>query len=203
MSGRAARQRAAFADACADLGPSAPTLCEGWSTTDLVAHVYVREHRPDAAPGVLPLGPWSAYTERVMKSAARVHGYAELLDQVRTAPIWIRPFDDALNTVEFFVHTEDARRANGQPPRPMDRELEQFVWNRLRRQARFAFRRVQGGVRLVNDDGDAVNVGGSDVTVEARGPATELLLLSFNRKSAAQVEITGDRDALLDARIGL
>ena len=29
-------------------GPDAPTLCEGWTTGDLAAHLVLREHRPAA-----------------------------------------------------------------------------------------------------------------------------------------------------------
>lgn len=202
---RAAAQRAAFVDACSELGPDAPTLCEGWATKDLVAHVYVREHRPDAAAGVLPLGPLSAYTERVMASVLRVHGYDELVHQVRTPPRWLTALhlDDAVNTVEFFVHTEDARRANGRDPRPRDDELERWVWRRMRRQARVMFRRVPARVRLVPDVGDPVDVGKGGSAVEVRGAPSEILLLAFNRKEHAQVDVTGDRDALMTARLGL
>src|ERR1700731_945378 len=34
-------------------GPDAPTLCEGWTTGDLAAHLVLRERRPDAAAGVI------------------------------------------------------------------------------------------------------------------------------------------------------
>jgi uncharacterized protein (TIGR03085 family) len=205
LTGLARAQRQAFAQACAELGPDAPTLCEGWTTKDLVAHVYVREHRPDAAPGVLPLGPLSAYTERVMASTLRVHGYARLVEEVRTPPRWLELIgaDDAVNTVEFFVHTEDARRANGQEPRPEDPALEQWVWRRLRRQARLMFRRVPARVRLVPDVGEPVEVGRPGPIVEVRGRPTEMLLLAYNRKDAARVAVDGDAQALISARLGL
>ena len=206
MAGEAKEHRQAFVDVCTQLGPDAPTLCEGWTTKDLVAHVYVREHRPDAAPGVLPLGPLSAYTERVMASALRVHGYAELLEQVRTPPRWLDALrlDDALNTVEFFVHTEDVRRPNGLEPRPTDDRFERWLWRRLRRQARVMFRRVPADVRLVPDVGDPADVGKrSRAAVEVRGLPSEILLLAYNRKDAARVTIVGDREALTSARLGL
>lgn len=203
MSGHAAAQRAAFVDACADAGPDAPTLCEGWAVRDLVAHTYVREHRPDASLGVLPLGPLSAYTDRVMASALRVQGFDALLDAVRRPPVWWRPLDEPLNTVEYFVHTEDVRRANGKPPRPLDMGLEQAVWRRLRRQARLAFRRVPAKVRLVPTVGDAVEVGKGGAPAEVRGRPTELLLLAYNRKDVADVEVAGDKSAVWSAKIGL
>ena len=202
---RAAAQRQAFADACAELGPNAPTLCEGWETKELVAHVYVREHRPDAALGVLPLGPLSAYTERVMASALRVHPYDELVERVRTPPAWLRAvgLEDAINTVEFFVHAEDVRRANGRDPRPTDDGLERWLWRRLRRQARMSFRRVPAQVQLVPDVGEPAVVGKGGPGVEVRGAPSEILLLAYNRKDAARVTIAGDREALMSATLGL
>ncbi|MDQ1696273.1 MAG: hypothetical protein QOJ03_1626, partial [Frankiaceae bacterium] len=79
MTSWAAHERTALADVLAELGPNAPTLCEGWATKELAAHVYVRVRRPDAALGVLPLGPLSAYTDRVMSSVLRVHGHDEIV----------------------------------------------------------------------------------------------------------------------------
>jgi len=44
------------------------------TTKELVAHVYVREHRPDAAPGVLPLVQetlvllWEKLERRVLRN---------------------------------------------------------------------------------------------------------------------------------------
>ena len=202
---RALEQRRAFVAACREVGPEAPTLCEGWATKDLVAHVYVREHRPDAAPGVLPLGPLSAYTERVMASALRVHGYQDLVEQVSTPPRWLAAvgLDDAVNTVEYFVHTEDVRRANGRDPRPTDDALERWIWRRLRRQARLMFRRVPATVRLVPDVGDPIDVGKGGAVVEVRARPSEILLLAYNRKNAARVKVTGDRDALMSVTLGL
>src|SRR3954451_19456405 len=107
MTSWAAHERAALADALAELGPDAPTLCGGWTTKDMAAHVYIRERRPDAALGVLPLGPLSAYTDRVMASALRTHGYDELVQRFRTVPPVLRvgPLDELMNSVEYFIHT--------------------------------------------------------------------------------------------------
>jgi hypothetical protein len=33
------RERQTLCDLLADLGPDAPTLCEGWTTLDLAAHL--------------------------------------------------------------------------------------------------------------------------------------------------------------------
>lgn len=204
MSGTAAEQRQAFADACVEVGPQAPTLCGGWSAEDLAAHVYVREHRPDALPGVLPLGPLSSYHEKVMSSARRVHGFDELVSGVREAPPWLPgPVDDALNTFEYFVHAEDVRRANALPVRQTSAELERFVWRRLRRQARLSFRRVGATVRLVPTTAQPLTVGKGGLTVEVSGKPSEILLLAYNRKDHAVLDITGARDILMSAHLGL
>jgi len=49
----ARRERAALVETLLGAGPDAPTLCEGWRTRDLAAHLVIREHRLDAAPGIL------------------------------------------------------------------------------------------------------------------------------------------------------
>lgn len=206
----AQHERTAALAALTELGPDAPTLCEGWATKDMAAHLYVRERRPDAALGVLPLGPLSAYTDRVMASVLRVHSYADLLDRLRTAPAYVKALqlDEFLNTVEFFVHTEDVRRANDLPARTLPDELEVVLWQRLRRQGRMLFRNAEVRVRLRPTAGEPVEVGPKDAaeTVELKGRPGELLLFGFNRKDAADVELvgtTGGVDALRGSRLGL
>jgi len=136
------------------------------------------DRRPDAAAAVGPVA-----TPEIGRSTAAV--------------------DDAANTVEFFVHTEDVRRANGMDPRPVDMALEQWIWKRLRRQARLSFRRVPAKVRLVPTVGDPTEVGKAGPAVEVRGRPTELLLLAYNRKDAADVEVTGDKTSLWSAKLGI
>lgn len=46
-------ERSALADLLEQVGPAQPTLCAGWDTEDLLAHLLVRERRPDAAAGML------------------------------------------------------------------------------------------------------------------------------------------------------
>src|SRR4051812_17670326 len=107
----------------------------------MAAHVYVRERRPDAALGVLPLGPLSAYTNRVMASTLRTLGYDEVVRRIGHVPPHLRvgSLDSLINTVEYFVHTEDVRRPNALPARDLSDDFEQTVWRRLSKQARFSF----------------------------------------------------------------
>jgi uncharacterized protein (TIGR03085 family) len=208
MTSWAEHERAALADALTELGPDAPTLCEGWTTKDMAAHVYVRERRPDAALGVLPLGPLSAYTDRVMASALRTLGYDEIVRRFRTVPPLLRvgPLDELMNTGEYFIHTEDVRRPNGLPPREMPVEFERQIWSRLSRQARLSFRRAKAHLRLVPTmGGDPVEFGSGE-TVVVTGRPSELLLLAYNRKADAVVTYDGPPaavDAVKNARLGL
>jgi uncharacterized protein (TIGR03085 family) len=208
MSGWARSERADLVDLMRRLGPDAPTACEGWTTAHMAAHLYVRERRPDAGPGVVVGGPFAAHTDRVMESVLRVHTFDDLLARVAAGPplLW-RPMDEQVNHVEYFVHHEDVRRANGEASRQLPAEQEAALWNRVRRSLRLSLRRVRGvQVEVVADNGGRAVVGGSGPTVRATGPVGDLLLFTFNRKDIAEVELTGDSDAvaaLQKARLGL
>ena len=45
----AATERNALADLFLERGPDEPTLCGDWTTNDLLAHLVIRERRPDVA----------------------------------------------------------------------------------------------------------------------------------------------------------
>ncbi|HYZ38638.1 MAG TPA: maleylpyruvate isomerase family mycothiol-dependent enzyme, partial [Pseudonocardiaceae bacterium] len=77
----AARERRALCDLMDQLGPEAATLCAGWTTRDLAAHLILRESRMDAAPGIL-LSVMAGYTARVQRSLVR-RPWPNLVEQVR------------------------------------------------------------------------------------------------------------------------
>jgi len=84
--------------------------CEGWVAADLAAHLVVRERRPDSGPGLV-WPPMAAYTEKVRRAARGRMSWDQLVSAVRDGPpLLLRPFDGAMNTVEFFIHVEDLRR---------------------------------------------------------------------------------------------
>ena len=213
MSGWARSERAELVDLLRRLGPDAPTACEGWTTAHMAAHLYVRERRPDAGPGVVLGGPFASHTDRVMDSVLRVHSFDDIVARVAGGPplLW-RPLDEQINHFEFFVHHEDVRRANGSvsdggAPRDLPDEQQAAIWERLRRSLRLSLRRARGlQVEVVAGNGGRAVVGGSGPTVRVTGPVGELLLFAFNRKDIAQVELTGDADAvhrLREARLGV
>jgi len=83
-------ERLALCDLLDATGPDAPTLCEGWLTRDLAAHLVLRERRPDAAAGVLG-GPLAGHTERVQRRLAERRTYAQLVRAFRDGPPRERP----------------------------------------------------------------------------------------------------------------
>src|ERR1700728_3524747 len=89
------------------LGPEAPTLCEGWSTADLAAHLVVRERRADSGPGLV-WPPLAGYTDKVRRAVRDRTPWEKLVEKVRDGPpLLLRPFVEPMNTVEFFIHIED------------------------------------------------------------------------------------------------
>ncbi len=203
MTGFAARERQALAETLATFGPDAPTLCAGWRTDDLAAHLVLREGRPDAAAGILakPLAGW---TKRVQdRSKGRVP-YPNLVERFRSGPPTWSPtrlgaVNEAANTLEFFVHHEDVRRAAPQwEARKLEPEFEDELWRRLRSGVKLMFRRVPVGVTLVRTPNQQTVVAkpATPLMVTVSGAAGELVLFSFGRKDAAQVELSGDETAV-------
>ncbi|MGW2961795.1 TIGR03085 family metal-binding protein [Streptomyces sp. NPDC001220] len=200
MSTFAKRERLLLADLLETAGPEAPTLCEGWVTRDLAAHVVVRERRPDAAGGAL-IKQLAPRLEKVMAEFA-AKPYEELIQLIRTGPPRFSPFqlkqvDEAANTVEFYVHTEDVRRA--QPdwaPRELDPVFQDALWSRLERTARLLGRGVPTGLVLRRPDGQTAVAHRGAPVVTVTGEPSELLMFSFGRQNAAKVAVDGDENAI-------
>ena len=190
----AQRERHALADLLLEVGPDAPTLNEGWTTYDLVAHLWVRENDPVALVGISG-GPLAGVTEARMARAERLHPYEELVELVRSGPgrvSWARPIDAAANTLEYLIHHEDVRRAeHAAAGRVMSAEDDAEIMDRLRMMAALLLGRK--GVRTVLVDeqtGRTVEAGrGGVVTVTGR--PTELALYAYGRERAAFVEVLG------------
>ena len=140
-------ERNALADLMPKLGPDAPTLCAGWTTRDLAAHLVVRASRFDAALGIV-VPSLAAHTKRVQDQVA-TQDWATLVAKVRHRPWWSALADEAVNRVEYFVHHEDVRRA--QPnwqPRPLSTEFTTALWSRVPAQSKLALRRTPASVRV-------------------------------------------------------
>lgn len=200
MSTHAKRERLLLADLLEAAGPDAPTLCDGWTTRDLAAHVVVRERRADAAGGIL-IKQLAGRLERVQAEFA-AKPYEELIQLIRTGPPRFSPFnlkqvDEASNAVEFYVHAEDVRRA--QPdwtPRELDPVFAEALWSRLERMARVVGRKAPVGLVLRRPDGQTAVAHRGAPVVTVTGEPAELLMFAFGRQEAAEVELEGDKDAV-------
>ncbi|MCX5045888.1 TIGR03085 family metal-binding protein [Aldersonia sp. NBC_00410] len=201
-------ERIALVATMTEVGPDAPTLCDGWTARDLAAHLITRERRPDTGPGIL-IPAFAGYTDKVRRKAAE-QPWTELLELVRSGPpIWspLRPLDSAVNTTEMFVHHEDVRRgAPDWEPRALDPADEAKLWSALRRMAKMAYRKASVTLVLESLTGDRVVAHkAGDREVVLTGAASELLLHAFGR-DAVRVETTGDPadvDAVLALERGL
>ncbi|MEH1169412.1 TIGR03085 family metal-binding protein [Micromonospora sp. CPCC 205539] len=202
-------EREALADLLLALGPDAPTINEGWVTRDLAAHLLVRERRPDAASGLL-LPPLRGYAERVrLRLAARP--YAELVAQVRRPPVWSpvsNPLaDELVNTMEFFIHHEDVRRAGpGWRPRELPPGLQAALWKRVGPLARLTLRRFPADLYVQAPGHGEISVGRGGEPLRVVGAPAELALFLSGRQRVARVQLDGPAAAarqLRNANLGM
>jgi uncharacterized protein (TIGR03085 family) len=191
-------ERAALCDTLEKYGPEAPTLCEGWLTLELAAHLVAREARSDAALGLVLPGPFKRHLQNVMDRFA-TRGYDTLVGMLRTGPpvMHRRGPLAAANVNENFVHHEDVRRANGEGPRVVDADLEAILWRMLGFGSRLARGRVKGAaLTLRAPDGREHVVSKAGAPVVLKGAVPELTLFMGGRKEAAEVEHEGDPAAI-------
>jgi uncharacterized protein (TIGR03085 family) len=205
----ARREREALCELFLEVGPDAPTLCGEWTTRDLAAHLVMRERRPDGAAGIA-IKKLAGYGEKVQNSIAATE-WTELVDKVRTGPpIWspmrISAVDELANTIEFYVHHEDVRRAGAEwTVRELDDELKAALAKTAGRMAKGMTRSSKIGVVLEPTDGGPVpatpiiaNKAVPSVTV--RGPIGELVLFAFGRQAKSEVELLGNEDDVAAVR---
>ena len=111
--------------------------------------------------------------------------------------------DERVNTVEYFVHHEDVRRAAPDwEPRELGSGESALLWQRLRA-ARFLLRKAPVGVELARDDTEPGN--GTTLRMTAKkatpvvtviGAPAELVLWATGRTGAADVRFDGTEAAI-------
>ena len=202
MTSLAARERAALCDLFDRVGPDAPTLCEGWTTADLAAHLWVRENEPWAAVGVA-VPALAGLTESRMRTVLHRLGFRGVVDELRRGAHGITPFrfgavDRLVNSAELFIHHEDVRRAGDQPqpPRRLDPGDQDRLWSTARMMGRMLMRRSPVGVVAERPGGGSVRLHPGTSTVTLIGEPSELLLALSGRRDAADVTVLGDDDAV-------
>ena len=205
-------ERLALAALLDQTGPDAPTLCAGWQTRDLAAHVVLRERRPDAGVGLLG-GPLAGYTARLQRQYLERYSYPELIERFKDGPPRLSPFaigrfDETVNTVEYFVHHEDVRRAaEGWTERELPAGLSDALWKRLKG-SRLFLRSAPTGIVFARagrpglastglaNTATAIIAKNATPSVTVTGTPAELTLWSMGRVTAAHVELDGPDEAV-------
>lgn len=211
MPSLARRERVALAELLDRVGPDAPTLCAGWTSYDLVAHLVLRDASPAALVGVV-VPALDGLTDRAMGWVKSRNGYCELVRRLREGPPWYSPMrpsriDRATNTLEFYVHHEDVRRGGSDhTPRDLSAPDQATLWASMRRAASVLGRKTGFGVELVRSDAaGGLRISGEPSLV-VRGLPSELALVLFGRGAAADVAVSGDAaavEAFEQGRLGL
>ena len=201
-------ERAALCALLDQVGPDAPTLCEGWLAHDLAAHIWLRETDPISTAGTVAK-PLAGLVERRMADVKQRWPFTELVARIRNGPARFSVFafpgvDEPANATEFFVHHEDVRRARGEPggARDLGPEVEDWMWRRLKLLGRAHFRQVRVGVVLERLDvapdasAETIRVVSGSPIVTLIGLPSELMLFAHGRTGAAEVKLIGDPAAI-------
>lgn len=204
MTSLAARERAALCDLALAVGPDAPTLCQPWTVRDLVTHLLVRERQPLRAGGIL-VPQLRGVTAQAMASLDSVP-YGELVERLRQPPAHVRVVEPLVNTLEFFVHHEDIRRAaRSWEPRPLTVSDEVSLWRFLTLTGRGLVRPAGVPVTLRAGARNAVLRRGQ-APVVVNGSVSELTMFLFGRAQTRDLDFDGPPDkisTLRNARLGL
>jgi uncharacterized protein (TIGR03085 family) len=201
MESMSRSERAALCNTALQVGERAPTLCGDWTVKELVIHLLVRERDPLGAPGIL-FPPLEKLTDR---SARRLQeqDFTALVERVRGgpprwSPLSIPPLEKAVNTLEYFVHHEDIRRASpGWLPRELTDREQRTLWSTLGTAGKGLVRRAGVPVEIRWDEAgrSAVLRKGDDPAVVS-GPPAELVMFLFGRHEHAGLEFAGPEERL-------
>ena len=188
------RERHALCDTALALGPDVPTLCGDWTARDLVAHLLVRENSMIGAAGIA-FSPMAGLTERAMARAARAPfpDMVEKLYDPGITPYRLPGVERLTNTLEYFVHHEDLRRAQpGWVPRELPAADEDELWKLLPGSAKLATRKVgRADRRTPHRTGPTqeATVRRGDDPVVVTGRPSELVLFFFGRDQLHEVDL--------------
>lgn len=208
-SALATTERVLLCDLFDELGPHAPTLCAGWDSHHLAAHLSLREGN---SLTLIKVAATRATAAAVDELVAR-SDFGDLVAGLRRGPSPMSIFslpqvDRVAGALEFFVHHEDVRRAALRwTVRDLRQQTHDEIWSRLRGVSKVLMRRSPVGVVLVRSDteGSARAAKGPD-TVVVNGLPGELALFAFGRTGVARVDLDGSPAAvasLTNATLGI
>jgi len=184
-------ERTQLCDLFDEVGPGRATLCEGWTTHHLAAHLVIREGFGLATARNLVPGQG----DKAVESTVAAVEFAELVRRLRTGPPTISLFslprvDDTLNTLELLIHHEDVRRGEGTwEPRTLPGWVDDTVWSQTVKTAKLTMFRSKRALTLRRaDTGEETQVSKGSGSRIVSGPPVELALYLSGRKTAALVD---------------
>jgi uncharacterized protein (TIGR03085 family) len=194
------RERTALCDTALQVGEDQPTLSGEWTVKDLVVHLLLREGSP-AAAGIF-VSPLARLTELESRRIGR-RDFTVLVEKLRSGPPLYSPaavprLDRILNTLEYFVHHEDIRRAQpGWEARVLPDADEKLLWAMVRHAGKGLTRGAPVGVAIRNaTTGSTHRLRSGENTVTVTGLPSEVTLYVFGRRPQADVELSGDAAAV-------
>lgn len=200
------KEREKLAQLMLEKGPDAPTLCDGWTTADLAAHLYLRERKPHLAGGYFL--PALSKTTKDAQAKVKQRPFDDVVNEWAAGPpVFMKPFDKAMNTSEHFIHHEDVRRGGGEvAPREFSRAVENDLMKAAELMGLMALKSSAVPVVLTPPNHPPVTLGGKrgvvdqgDRVVRVSGEPGELLLWVTGR-DAVEVRIDGDEQAVQEVK---
>lgn len=187
-------EQQALAATLREVGPEHDTLCAGWRSRHLAAHLYLRAHRPLQALG-------SDGVQELAEACRDRTRYEQVIDDFLAQPQWpwrlnrLGAMDDLTNLVEYVVHHEDVRRAGDDPaqPRTMPPAMTAAIWSKFARMSSVFYLPAPVGVLLTvpRQPQQQVRVRPGADPVRIVGTPTEQALFAMGRRSQAQIELRG------------
>lgn len=199
----ARRERRELCNLALTLGEDAPTLCGDWDAKDLVVHLLVRESSPLGAAGIA-VPALARLTDREMERVGR-RDFAVLVERLRRpglTPYALPPVERLFNTLEYFVHHEDLRRAQpGWEPRTLTGEDETRIWRAITVAGKGLVRPAGVPVTICRSDtGDTSSLRGGADPVVVTGLPSELAFGLFGRDQVRGLEFAGPADRIARLR---
>jgi uncharacterized protein (TIGR03085 family) len=196
-------ERAALCNSALEAGEAAPTLCAGWAVKDLVIHLLIRERDPIAATAIM-VPQLEKVADRKANRLAQ-QDFTALVERVRNgpprwSPMAIPPVDQLVNSLEYFVHHEDIRRATpGWAPRELTDREQRILFKGATVAGKRFVKSVDVPVEIHWTDGQrertAVLASGDDPVVITGEPA-ELTMFLFGRDQHTGLKFEGPQDAI-------
>jgi len=206
-------ERAALCNSALEAGQDAPTLCDGWAVKDLVIHLLIRERDPIGATAIM-VPQLDRFAQRSANRLAE-QDFSALVERVRNgppkwSPMAIPKVDQLLNSLEYFVHHEDIRRATpGWEPRELTDRERRILFKGAATAGKQFVKRVGVPVQIRWTDGERereAELSAGDDPVVITGEPAELTMFLFGRDQHTGLKFEGPQervDALQAGDLGV